>query len=190
MNVLNDLFFRFMVKNDPKMVIDYCRDMGQRVKEIEPHIINKPNLACEYAAVVIKGRWEEAEKNIAEDNAIALRYATEIIKGRFAAYEKRILKDKSQLVHYCTRIKQRIEEFEPIIAKASFDDVMAYTKNVICGRFELAESKIMTKPKWILEYSRVLGKKPSDEMHSAMTMFSFQDPNNKIIKQYFFEFGK
>ena len=192
------LFMMFMVKNHPEQVIDYCTAMG-RAKELEDYIALNPSLACQYAEEVIKGRWEEAEDKIASSDC-AYYYARAIIKGRFPAYEKTVkgtsdLYDK--VIRYCVQIGKRWPEMEERIAKkASLSGMMEYVRHCIKGRFEAAEERIMTKPNWIMEYCNTLeycdtlGGKPPKELHTAMTMFSFQEPDNKTIKSYFNKYGK
>lgn len=189
MNIFEELFLRFLVHSNPDLIIKFCQERG-RIKEIEEHITSNPNLAFEYARLVIKGRWEEAEPNISKNENIAITYAKDILKGRFPLFEKNILKNKSKIIEYCMAIKQRFPEAEPYLAKGSINDILCYAKNVIRGRFELAEPKIITRPHWILDYSMLFyPNKPPEEFHNAMSLLSFKDPNNKIIKEYFNKFG-
>lgn len=188
MSISEDLFINFLIKKEPHVVLDYCKRAG-RVEQIEKMLINDSKLASQYAIEVVKGRWEEAEESIAQDESSALDYACKIIKGRFPAYEKIISKDRNQIIHYCILIQKRWPEVEEFIAKGPTSYSIQYARHIIKGRFEVAEPKIATKPKWILDYARALGQKPSQELHNAMTMYSFQNPNDKIIKQYFQEFG-
>jgi hypothetical protein len=188
MDLLESLLLKFLAKSDPQMIIDFCEEKG-RVPQIEGQVIHCPILSCDYAIRVIKGRWEEAEEKISQDENSSIRYANYALKDRFPAYEKNIIKNREKIIEYCVSIQKRLPEAEPLLAKGAMDDIFKYAKQVIKGRFELAEPKIITKPKWILSYSDALGMKISEEMHNAMTMFSFQDPNNKVVKEYFKKYG-
>jgi hypothetical protein len=187
MSLIEDLFVRFMAQAHPKSLVEYCEENG-RIDAIEKQIACSPRLAAAYASKVVKGRWEEAEKAICEDAVASIQYAVEAIKGRFPAYEKRIMKEADKVLEYCRAIGQRLPEAEGKIAKSGLHIILDYVSHVVKGRFEAAEAKIITKPKWILLYSNAVGKK-IPEMNTAMTMFSFQKPDDKVVKMYFKSFG-
>lgn len=200
MSFTNDLFLRYMVKNDVQMVLDYCSEVG-RIKEIEEALLKiaKVEVSAQhlvrYARDTIKGRWQEAEERISVYPGSAVTYAQQVLKDRFPLYEQKIIKSKSKelMVEYCTSLKKRVPELEPHIAKGSFEGILKYAHLVIGGRFELAEAKIITKPKRILQYHQMLrctGTELPDEMHTAMVMYSSQNGSDKSIKEYFSICGK
>lgn len=205
MNVLNDLFLRYLAKNDSRMLIDYCVEVG-RVKEIESAL-----LACRhydsrthqgsdlvlYSKIVVRGRWEEAEAKIVGNSDCAIEYSRDVLRGRFPLFENRLIddKNKSVMVTYCCEIKQRVLDLEPHIMKAPFHRVLDYIVSVIGGRFELAEPKIIKNPGWILRYINALeecgklGEFPV-EMHSAMVLYSASKPKDRNVKEYFATYAK
>lgn len=205
--LIADLFLRYIVQKEPFMVVEYCTKTG-RSKEIETALLQRskeknfpPIALVQYAGSVVKGRWEEAEETIFQNDVTVLEYIQVIGYQRLENYEKKLLKEvhKDQMVKYCQKLNKRIPELEPSIAKSSFHNVLYYAQNVAYGRFELAEPKIIKKPKWILEYRKMLeGLKAfqdgkiqfPDEMHQAMTMYSCETPNDKNIKEYFKRYGK
>lgn len=199
MNLIEDLFLTYLSQTQPEIVIQFCQKKG-RIKQVEEQVIDQPEIAYEYARRVIKGRWPEAEKYIATKKDVALQYAANVIKDRFPEYEKLLIakKMREEIFYYCKVTRKRFPEAEHILAKGAMNDILDYANLIIKGRFELAEPKIITKPKYILAYAQVLASLPSrpsesepvpPEMHSAMTMFSFQDPENNFVKEYFKRFA-
>lgn len=190
MGLLDEIMLEFIIEVKPQIILNRAERSG-RIKEVEPMIIQRPKVALQYAMSVVKDRWPEAEQNIATDKEIAIQYALSVVKGRFKEYEKKIVRDAAAVVEYCMAIGERFPEAEPYIVKSSIGNIMAYASTVVKGRFLLAEARIAMKPKWIMDYcDKVLRKKPPDELHSAMTMYSFQDPDSKAVKKYFQTWGK
>jgi hypothetical protein len=185
MNFTEELLIEFMLEMNPSMILNRCAD--KRPPEVERIIATRPKEALWYAENVIKGRWPEAEEAIASNHETALAYARIVLKGRFPEYEKRIVKDPNVSFQYCRAIGRRFPEAEPRIAKSTARLAINYAALVIGGRFELAEAKIAKKPKWVLEYHEkaLKGNVLPDELHNAMTLHSFENPEDKSVKRYF-----
>ena len=199
MDILNDLFLRYLAKNDGRMLVDYCKDVG-RVKEVEVALLRANNILdiSQYAEEVVKGRWEEAETILAGVASYAIEYARKCCVGRFPLFEKHMIDRnlKELMVDYCRRgCLCRVRELEPYIARGTLENILGYVLNVTYGRFELAEPKIIKKPGWILRYRDVLGHVGKGdefpvEMHSAMVLYSSSKPSDKNIKDYFSKYAK
>lgn len=184
MTFTEELLVEFMLEMHPSMVLNRCAD--KRPPEVERIIATRYKEALWYAENVIKGKWPEAEEAIASNHETALEYARKVLNGRFPEYEKRIVKDPNASFQYCRTIRRRFPEAEPRIAKSTARLAINYAALVIGGRFEIAEAKIAKKPKWILEYcEKALKGKVPDELHNAMTLHSFENPEDKSVKKYF-----
>ena len=183
-----DFFTSFLASNYSGWAITYCVKNG-RMAFVEDAIVKNGELAAQYAERVIKGRWEEAEDSIAESPA-ALEYAKNVIKGRWSKLEKKILQNSRsgvKAIEYSLAIGERFPEAENMIAGCHFRYIFDYISGVVHGRFEPAEDKIIKSARSMLAYSKILGGRLPDHMHSAMVMLSFENPEDKKIKAYFNE---
>jgi len=72
----------------------YCKayNLGLRIPELEPTIIQDAEYSYLYARDIIKGRWELAEPIISKDAHCSYLYAKNIIKGRWELGEATISK--------------------------------------------------------------------------------------------------
>jgi hypothetical protein len=186
---VSKLMVAYIVKNDPTWAIHFFCSNG-RDELVEDIIKTNPGVSVEYARLVIKGRWEEAEKCISESHYDSRRYAQEVLKGRFPEYEKKIDKMPVEAVAYACVIKKRTPFAEKHIIKGSIENLFNYIRRVIKGRLLEAEEKIAKKPKWLFQYAEAINSKLPDELHAAMTMYSFSHPSDKNIKKYFAIYGK
>ena len=113
-------------------IIDRAYDIRYNY-EVVLHIIKKsPQLAYEYAACIIKGRWEEVEPVIMTSPAFTFYYARDIIKGRWHEAEPDIIKNPWRARDYAENvIKDRWIEAELIIKTNN------YQWDLYCRTFKL-----------------------------------------------------
>lgn len=80
------------------------------------------------------------------------------------------------------------KEGEPSISKHPTWAVK-YARFIIRKRFHMAEENISRNPGCSYEYFRhvMKGKKLPEEMHRAMLLMSFEQPDDQHIKKYFSE---
>lgn len=121
-----------------------------------------PELLCEYAHKVIKGRWPTAEKIIKKDAREAYNYAKLAIQGRWPEAEEIIVKDSYYSFEYATEIiKGRWPEAEKILLEKAHAGyvltIFHYAKHVINGRFPEAEHILKKDEYYWNEYKTLFG---------------------------------
>lgn len=119
-----------IVSDKPQHALAYAKANGRRLAAAEPLILNsadphagrrqrRPQLAIDYAAAVIKGRWPALEQHLIQQPLMATYYAGTVIEGRFPEVEPVILKSLDAVtISYASRImKGRWPEAEVAISE-------------------------------------------------------------------------
>lgn len=105
-------------------------------------------------------KWESA---LSQNGETSYFYALRVLRGRFKMGEAAI-------------------SAEPTWA-------VKYARFVVRGRFQMAEANIAMRPESCYEYFRhvMRGKRLPEEMHRAMLLKSFEQPEDPFIKRYLSE---
>lgn len=130
-------------------------------KAVLEEIISKDaSWSVRYAGFVIKGAWPPCEDVVKKNGRHAFEYALRAIKGRWLPGEKAIKKDPQWAYFYALDVvKGRWPDGEPSIMESA-EYSFLYAKDIIKGRLP-------------------------EVMHTAMTMLTFSDPENRWAKKYF-----
>jgi len=79
----------------------------ERFPELEPLLYNDPELAFDYAKIIVRGRFIEAEPYIMKDPTYAYHYAADVIKDEWPEAEPYIVKDTPSALNYSSYLSRR-----------------------------------------------------------------------------------
>lgn len=140
--------------------LDYVKKLGRKVEEVEHLIGQDAASSMSYACDILRQRFPLGEDAIAAHPQSALRYAQ--MFGRFKECEP-----------YMAGVEYMAEKYGELMRE----------KN-LWG--EWTEEEVMRSPVWLFQYAKDYMKGSLTEtLHQAMQMFSFNNPNNPLIKRYF-----
>lgn len=137
---------------------EYARSQNCRIPQFEKELIKDPLNAARYAAHVINGRWLEAEESIASHPCAAILYAKQVIGEKWEPGEAAIAQYSAYSYEYALVNKERFLLGEQTISCQKSYSIL-YAKNVIKGRFHIAEANIEKDYYKLSQYLEFLSNK-------------------------------
>jgi hypothetical protein len=142
----------------PEEALECARTVGQPIPKYEHIIALDPEASFSYSCEIGQ-TFPLGERLMAEDENLSIRYAD---------------------VHGV-----RVLDAEDRISK---DDLLAEKYGKVMSSFCLwgkwKDAELVRSPVWICMFATNKGR-VSENLHSAMTMFSFRDAGSKWVKKYF-----
>jgi hypothetical protein len=153
-------FEEYIISHGTSMGIsDYAvNKIKGRWVEAEDKILRNPDAAIKYARAKFKdGRWKELEDKIVNIPEAAYEYARMVIKGRWPAAEDAIYSSDTIGVNYAKMLGKPSKKLENKIYNIPIS-AFKYAKEVLNGRFQMAEPYIRASAYWP-QYSMTFGVK-------------------------------
>lgn len=101
----------------PERAIEYAKQVGQRVPELEPLILQDKDITARYLLSGLPGRWKPGEEAIKDDPWWVLKYARDVIGGRWPEGEAVFKGAPIPAYKYAVNVAmERVPELEPTIA--------------------------------------------------------------------------
>ena len=153
-------YFEDIITSDASISASYAIDVLQgEFKKGEDIISTEPYSSIRYAVDALGGAFKQGEEIISKYPSFSYRYAKDALNGRFLLGEKVISEDAEFAYKYAMDILdgKRFIEAEHAIATDEYDMYnFYYARDILKGRFELAEPT-MKKEEYIWEeYTKFL----------------------------------